>query len=349
MPERAAVVEHVQVGVETTSGTLVAATKQLSATSLKLSPKSETDEFRPMGQKDMTIVTEVAEWCEAAIEGRLTYDELGYMLSAHFGAPTSRAVTDASLVAVSGAFGYEWTATQTVLDTPKSLTVERGSTVRANRAGYGVAKDLSYAIQRRGGGPSIGGAMIAQRLQDPVTLTASPTVVTATPVQSPQVDVFLDPTAAGVGTTKVARGAKVEWKRSGKWKDYWILDTLQTSWVSPVETAADAMLTITLQSDAAGMALLSNLRAGSTFFVRVQATGPQLAVTAGGWKIGGGSTISGNASQLFRHDIAVKVKDVAPIEDTDGVMGGAWPLRIVFDATLGFSERFTLVNTLAAY
>lgn len=349
MPERASVVEGVQVGLETTPGTLVAANKRLTATSIRLVPKAETDEFRPEGQKDFTIVTEVAEWSEAAVEGRLTYEEFGYLLSAHFGVPTARAITDASLVAAAGAYGYEWTASQTALDTPKTLTVERGSSYRAHRAGYGVMKDLGYSLQRRGGGPSISGALMAQRIEDGVTLTAAPTAIAATPVQAPQVDVYLDATAGGIGTTKLGRGSKAEWKRTGKWKDYWVLDSSRSSYVAAVELAAEAMMTLTEQADASGMGLLTTLRAGSTVFVRVEAKGAQIAATTGGWKIGGGATITGNAGYLFRHDMALKVKDVAPIEDQDGVMGGAWPLRLVYDATLGFSERFTLVNTLAAY
>lgn len=349
MAARASVVEHVQIGLETTPGTAVAANKQLSATSIRLIPKAEVDEFGPEGQKDKTLVTEVAEWSEAALEGRLTYEEFGYPLSMFYGVPTARAITDASLVAATGAYGYEWTATQTTLDTPKTATIERGSTYRAHRAPYCVAKDLGYSIQRRGGGPSISGALFGQRIEDGVTLTAAPTVINPNPVQAPQVNVYLNATAGAIGTTKLGRSSKVEWKRSGKFKDYWILDTLKTSFTEPVETTPDAMLTLTLEADASGMGLITNLRAGSTVFVRVEAVGPQLATTAGGWKIGGGATITGNASYLFRHDLACKVQDVAPIEDQDGVMGGAWPLRVVYDATLGYSERFTLVNSLAAY
>lgn len=349
MAARASVVEHVQIGLETTPGTAVAANKQLSATTIRLSPKSEVDEFGPEGQKDVTLVSQVAEWSEAALEGRLTYEEFGYLLSMFYGVPTARAITDASAVAVAGAYGYEWTATQTTLDTPKTATVERGSSYRAMRAAFMVVKDLGYSIGRRGGGPSISGAAFAQRIEDAITLTASPTAVAANPVQAPQVDIYLNATAATIGTTKLARGSKAEWKRNGKFKDYWVLDSSKTSFVDAVETKPDAMLTLTLEADASGMGLLTNLRAGSTVYVRVEAKGAQLGVTSGGWKIGGGATITGNASMLFRHDMALKVQDMAPIEDQDGVMGGAWPLRVVYDATLGYSERITLVNALAAY
>jgi len=348
MAERASVVEAVQVGLEATLGTLVAANKRLSATTIRLNPMAETDEFAPEGQKDVTLVTEVAEWSEAAIEGRLTYDEFAYLLSAHYGVATSRAITDAGGVAVTGAFGYEWTATQSTLDVPKTLTIERGSAYRAFRAGGGVVKDLGYTLGRRGGAPAITGALIGQRIEDGVTLTAAPTQVVATPVQSPQIDIYLNATAATVGTTKLARSSKVEWARTGKFADYWILDSAKPSWVDAVEAKPDASLTLTVQADASGMGLLTNLRAGSTVFIRVEAKGPQLATTAAGWKIGGGATITGNASFLFRHDIACKVREMAPIEDQDGVIGGAWPMRIVYDATLGYSERLTLVNNTAA-
>lgn len=349
MAARPSVVETVQIGLETTPGTLVAANKLLQAMSIRLIPKAETDEFTPEGQKDVTLVTEVAEWSEAALEGRLTYDEFAYALAMHYGVPTARAITNASAVAVSGAFGYEWTATQTTLDTPKTVTAERGSSSRAHRAGYLVAKDLGYTIQRKGAAPAISGALLGQRIEDGITLTASPTATAATPVQAPQVNLYLDSTAGAVGTTKFGdEGSKVEWKRSGKWTDRWVLDTTKTSFAYAVESKPDAMCTITHMADAAGMGLLTNLRAGSTVFVRIEAVGPQLGVAAGGWKIGGGATIAGNATYLFRHDMALKVKEPAPIEDTDGVMGGAWPMRVVYDPTLGFSERITLVNGMAA-
>lgn len=350
MAERASVVETVQVGLETVSGTAVAASKRLSATSIMLSPKNESDEFTPAGQKDATIVTNVAEWSEAGLEGsRLTYDEFGYLLSAHYGVATARAITDASLVAATGAYGYEWTATQSTLDVPKTLTIERGSAYRALRAAYGVVKDLGYSMERKGSAPSVSGALIAQAIQDGITLTAGATQVAATPVQSAQIDVYLDATAAGIGTTKLGRSSKVEWSRNSKFADYWILDSTKTSYTEAVETKPEASLTLTLQANASGMGLLTNLRAGSTVYIRVEAKGAQLAATTGGWKIGGGSTITGNASYLFRHDLACKVLEMAPIEDQDGVMGGAWPMRVVYDPTLTYSERITLVNALAAF
>jgi len=350
MAERATVVERVQIGIEPggSPGTPVAATKAPRAMSLRLNPRGESDEFRAEGNKDYSLVTQVAEWAEAPIEGRLTYDEFAYLLSCFYGTATAPAITDAvSSDPVAGVTGWRWTTSNTALDTPKTMTVERGSAYRAHRASYGVVRDLGYTIQRRGGAPSISGAMLFQRIQDGVTLTASPTDIDATPVQPPQVDVYLDATAAGIGTTKMGRASRVGWSRNGKFRDYWVLDRDKESWVSPVELAADPMLTLMVQADSSGMALLSQYRGGGTVFVRVEARGAQIG-TADGWKIAGGTTIPGNVPYFFRHDMAVKVRDPIEISDQDGVMGGEWGCRVVHDPTLGFAEQITLVNKLSA-
>jgi hypothetical protein len=76
MTDRAAVKQIVQIGVEATKGTAVAATNRLPSISITPRPRAEVDTFGPMGEEFDTITALNREWTEAAVDGRATYTEL---------------------------------------------------------------------------------------------------------------------------------------------------------------------------------------------------------------------------------------------------------------------------------
>lgn len=86
------------------------------------------------------------------------------------------------------------------------------------------------------------------------------------------------------------------------------------------------------QADAAGMALLTNMRAGSTKFMRIKATGAQIA---------------GAEYYDLQIDTACKVTDVSPFEDSDGVFAIEWTMNGFYDATWTKTTEIAVVNTLA--
>ena len=88
MGEKASIFQTVQVGIETTPGVAIAASKKLLATSIVPSAKTEADAFRAAGNKYASFVTLNKEWSEASLEGKLTYNEILYLLVSLLSQPT---------------------------------------------------------------------------------------------------------------------------------------------------------------------------------------------------------------------------------------------------------------------
>ena len=164
MPERATVFEITQLGVETTPGTTVAATKKLLATSIDPSIRSDNKTYRPKGARYTTVAIQNKEWVEATItQDVAVYTDTSYVLASLLGNPSISLVS-------SGVYLHEWDPLPYTPYTPKTFTVESGSYVRAMEFGYGLVTGVNMDFGRDG--VSLGGTMIGQLLADGTALTA---------------------------------------------------------------------------------------------------------------------------------------------------------------------------------
>lgn len=325
MPVRSALSQVIQLGVEVTEGTQVAANKLLQATSISPSLQAETSDFRPMGTKYRTQVIPGKEWVEADIEGLATYNELMYLFAGLIGAPTT------TVVQTTGQ-QHVFTPSSTAEDAAKSFTIEQGSAVRAHRFVGAVLSALGMEFTRDS--VEVNGTMIGTGFADGVTLTASPTAIASVPILPATVNVYLDTTSAALGTTKLTRALASGWNLSDKFGPLWTLNSAVTGYAARVETEPTAEAHLLVEADAAGMALLPVLRAGATRFLRIEAVSAEL--------IG-----AGPATYKLWCDFAVKVNAGVDFEDESGVYATDWPLTIVHDGTWGRAAQFTLTNALA--
>lgn len=326
MAERATVNQVTQLGVEAVAGTLVAATRKVQSFAIKPDPQLEVDEFRPEGYKYETLVNPVKEWSGASIDGRPTYNELAYLLSS--------VLTTAAVTANGAGWNWAFTPATNADDAPKTLTVEHGSGVRAERFGYGLVQELNLTFDRDAG-VSMDGSMIGTRLEDGVVLSAGAAELAAVPVLIGQCDVFLDPTFANIGVTKLGRCKSAKFSIGGRWNPGWFIDSTKASWAAHVEAQPDVSLELTLEADAAGLALLPILRAGQTQFARIRCQGPN---------------IGGAVNNMLTIDAAGKVAEAPSYDDADGLWTVGWNFNVVHDPTAGWARafRFDLTNTLAA-
>ncbi|MDP9350801.1 MAG: hypothetical protein M3P51_04580 [Chloroflexota bacterium] len=329
MPDRASVNQVVQIGVESVSGSGVPANKLLSALSITPSVKSEVDTFKPKGQKLATVATPNKEWTEAGLEGRATYDEIIYPCSGLLGAGTVAQIMDGATG--TGAYQWDWTLSGTGSVTPKTFTVEEGSSVRAHKFSYGLITGLSLTFDD--GGVQIGGSMIGQRLTDGITLTASPTSVALVPVARPHLNVYLADTAAGLDSaTALERAISGSVDISGLTGPIWTLNRANSSWAAHIETDPTATAKLKLAADATGMGLLSQLRSGATKFMRFEAVGDTIysgAVTA---------------KYTLRADLALKVKEIGGFEDSDGLYAIEYTFDVAHDSTFAAGAKLRLIN-----
>lgn len=325
MPERATLLQTTQIGVETTMGTSVAANKLLLGTSIESKIEADVKTYRPYGQKFATVTALGKEWASASLSGPLTYTDWTYLMASAiaYAAPVQQAATAA----------YKWTAAmaQTVEDTIKSYTVEVGSPTRAHKFTHALVNNLGYSISRDEA--TIKGSIIGRAITDAITMTASPTAIALVPVVPTQVDVTLDATSGGLGTTKLLRVLNIDFETGERYAPVWPVDSAQTSFATYTEKEPDPKLKIKMAADAAGMTRLTEMRAGTKAFIRVKGTGALIASTY---------------YNTFQHDICGIVTEVSDFSDEDGLYAIEWTFTPTYDSGWGKAMEFQITNTLTA-
>ncbi|MBA3587310.1 MAG: hypothetical protein H0W41_06710, partial [Chloroflexi bacterium] len=279
MVDRAKVTENVQFGIETVEGTAVAAPINIRSTSVETKIGGNADFFRPDGRKFNTLATTNQEWSTFALNGRATYTEMPYFLGMMFGD---------SAVAAN-------TRTYDMLDTtilaPSTRTIEKGGSVRAQKIAGALLTDLTMAFSRKSG-ITFTGSGIGRLFVDPITLTAAPTDVPLVPLVGKQLDVYIDTTAAALGTTKLTRAFSLENAITGVFGPIWAIDSSEPSYGGHVDLAPTTSTKFMIEADATGMAYLSQYRANDLMFVRIEATGPGI--------------------HKFTYDTCIAIKSVSP-------------------------------------
>jgi hypothetical protein len=326
MVDRAHVNEAAQWGVEATPGTPVPADKQIRSMSLTLGVEGENDVFRPDGHKWGALVAPTMEWTSFRLEGRPTYTEIMYPLESIAGAPVVTTVGTAGKKRV-------YTIQDTQPDDAQTLTIEKGSAVRASQITYGLVTELGFTFNRRNGVAITGGG-IGQLLTDGVTMTASPTALPLVPIIGKQIDVYIDGAAADLGTTKMLRAFAIEPALGNKYGPVWPIDSDHPSWDGHVELVPTGTVRLRLEADAAGMAYLAQYRSGDLIFVRVEAIG---------------SEFEAGQPYQFTYDTCLGVRRITDFgADEDGVTVLAYETDLVADGTWGKAIEIAVTNDVAA-
>ena len=329
MADRFVVSEVQQIGVESTAGTAVTPTIQFGGLSFELDTAIEFDEFKPMGQLVQSIVAPRREWATGALSGFPTYTELPYVLSNLFGAATITTPSGATL-----ARQWDWTPSHTTPWTPKTWTMRRGvSGDTAEEASYGLLSGLTLGFSRTAA-PTIGGDLFARRLDYAASIaTTGITSPALVPILPDQIDLFLDSTGAGLGGTQLTRDFNYELNISGLFGNIWPLNSSLTSFAAHSVQAPEVGVTLQMGNDTAGRALVTNMRAGSSVFVRLRARGAADGIESG-------------QRYSLTIDTALKVVDAPSRGDVDGLSTLEWSLRGVYDSTWAKWLQATLVTTV---
>jgi hypothetical protein len=326
MPERSAITQGVQLGVESTPGTNVAANKKLNSVGFIPGVAVDMQRFRAFGNKFATIETPGKEFTEFDLEGVGDYSELIYLFASAIVSPSAPTVSDTT--------AQTWTFTPATAaeDTVKTYTIESGGTVRAMKFNYGLINAVELTLNRDG--VQISGGGFGQRLSDGITMTAGPTSLAQVPILPTDIDVWLDTTSGGLGTTKLTRVTEVTVTLGDRYAPVWVLNSANNSFVAHVETEPTAQIALTLEADSAGMAWLTDMRAGSTKFLRVKGTSPTLA---------GAATVF----YSWTWDAAVKVAEVGDFDEEDGLYVVDITYDMVHDGTWGKAFTTSVVNKIA--
>lgn len=326
MAELATIYTICNIGVETTSGTAVAANKRLSGLMIDPQPKTDIKRYRGTGYKFGTVATLNKEWVEAGLSGPITYTEIVYLLSSLLDVAT---ITTPD----GGTNARTWTFTpsSTAADAPKTYTVEIGDATRAQEFAYGLVNALTLTFGRDGA--ELSGTMLGQALTDGITLTSNPTAIALVPVFPTHTVVKVADTAAGLsGASALTRVVSAEWSMTDRYGTPSFLDGT-TTWGVHVETEPTAKMKLKLASDSTGMGLLTQMRAGSTKFISIKATGA-IAEAAIPYSL----TIQG----------AGKVTADPKISDEEGIRCTEWEFDLFHDATWDKATEIAVTNLLSA-
>lgn len=164
---------------------------------------------------------------------------------------------------------------------------------------------------------------------------AAPTELELVPVLATQIDIYLADSAAGLDAADpLERAISASWSISGRFGPVFPLATASgTGFATTVETEPDLAATLKMEADAEGMALLTNMRQGSTKFMRIKAVG---------------DTIEDAYKYKLQIDIAVKVANVSEFSDEEGLFAIEWTFAGVHDGTWTKATQIEIINKLTA-
>lgn len=338
MATRATVAQRTQVGLESTPGTPIAAAKVLQSLTVELSPDVESSVFRPRGGRYATVVAANRESSTGDLSGAATYDEVVYPLASAFGKPGNPVqVMDGATP--SGAFMWTFDTANYVPDEPATFTVEQGDDTLAERAAFVTFTDFGLDFSRDEVGVS--GSVIGGALERGLALTtgAQPVAADLVPILPGQVCVYVsdDPDTLGDAGTHVPTVISVSPSLGGKYSAAWFLNCLVNGFSGIVEAAEpDYSVDLMVEANADGLEWADLFREGTTRFIRVEATGPQIR--------------AGLDASRYRltWDLAVKVREPGEYSDEDGVYAIGPTLEVVHDAGWGKASHIEVVNRVAA-
>lgn len=330
MAEIPSVLQVTQLGPETTPGTGVAATDKMASFGISPKPVPKTNPLNVQGYRFPVGLQVGKEHTEATYEGHLSYNEVIWPLHGCLktpSAPTQGGAGDTD--------SYTWTFTPSLnaVDTPKTFTVEVGDSNRAREFSYGLFTSFKLSMSASDSEVAMSGDMIGQATTIGSTLTgalSAPAQAAAGPLDS---TVGFASTFAGA-KTDLTRVLSVDFEITGRWAPVFVLND-QSSYVGHVDTATEAKATISVEADANGEALLTDLRAGTRkYFV---------------WSIDG-PLVPSCATATYQVEIrmACEISEPSEWSDQDGIYKLDFTLNGVADAGVSKALEIKVVNALGS-
>ena len=325
MAENPSINQLVQIGVETTPGTGVAATKRLTGMKVEPGIRADVKTYKASGYRFPTVASLSKEWVEAAISGPLTFTEIIYPLSSLIKAVTPTGAGSAKT--------WTFAPTSTGGDTRKVYTIEHGSADRAQEINYGLVTGMTLNFTRDE--CTLSGTMLGKALVDNQSLTSltSSDEIALIPVMPTQVAIYLADTAAGLaGATALSRAFSGSFTLENLTGPIYPLNQ-SSSFAAMVETEPTGTAQFMAAVDSEGMAPLTNLRAGTTKFMRIKAVG---------------ALITGSDYYTLTVDAALKITRPQEFRDEQGVYAVGWEGELTHDSTWGKACEIAVINTLTA-
>lgn len=323
---RGSVNRQVQIGVESTPGTPVAANKLLPSMSLTLSPEIDNKEYRAQGWK-MSTANKIIHFDGAAtLAGPLNYTEIVYLLNT---------IVTGVIATPSGGTNsrtHTFSPTATGTDAFKTLTIQEGDATAAVQMAYSLLTD--FELRANDDGADVTGSLIGYAPTN-TTLTGAPSTIAQMPIGPREIDVYIDPTFGALGTTKVSDALAFSFALGNKQVKKRVLNTTYQSFKETVESVPTLSASFTTEHNLQSRNLFATVTAASnpTNYVRLKATG---------------ATIEAALKYTVQLDLAAQIIDMNQGE-TNSVWDYTYVLNPIYDSSFG-NKLFEIMvqNTLTA-
>jgi hypothetical protein len=323
MAGRGTINRQVQIGVESTPGTPVAASKTLPTLSLNLTRVIEKKEYRSQGFKPVTADQIIKDYGTGSMSGPLDYFQVIY--------PLNSLVTGVITTPGGGTTSRDHTFTPaaTGADAFKTFTIQEGDSTAARQMAYSIFSEFSVTTDLTTA--EVAGSIVG-RTPTTATLTGSPTAVSLLPANIREIDLFMDTTFAGIGTTKVTDATRAFFSITSKYALKWVLNTSETSFKDIVETAPTLAFSFTTEDNAQSRALYDAVSTNPVRYMRLKATG---------------AIIEGAIPYKFQLDAGVHISATAQ-EDVEGVWSYRYDCLPIYTTTFPGAWAVVVTNTLTA-
>lgn len=263
MPDHARTLRRIQIGKETTPGTLVAAGKRLLA-SRPEGPEAVTPTRKARGGGIFAPVNSVIgkRMSQMSVQGPIGYGDLMYWLAMCLKQPST----------ASGV--HTFTMSESASHTIDTCTIEAGSAIRAEKFGYCFVSDLRLEFGTEE--CSCQAAIVGRTQSEGATLTGSPTDIPSVIVGPAEWGISEGSPAGSPTYSALTWGFNATVQIRNRWAPIFSADASQGSFNSiveaPNEDESPATISLTVSRDSGAVSQLTYLASQATRMIKIAAT-----------------------------------------------------------------------------
>lgn len=322
MPERTSLYQYLLVGVEPTPGGSPTSWRQMPYWEFTPAIDPDVETYRSPGVAFAQVASLIDERVEGTLRGPIDYESILWLASAVLCQPDNATPVD-------GVRLYTYSPVSDAANSRDTWTLHQAqSGGRAQQMAFTAPRSLNLNFDLES--CTFECDVLAQPLEDDVTLVGVPYERDMQPVAPPHVMVYLADTAAGLaGASALERARRVQWGLTELYNPVRPLDGVM-GYSALTDLAPGSTVKLLMAADAEGMALLTTMRDGATKFMRLVMQGES---------IGSGSDVA-----TIQMDTALKCVNVSPFEDDDGLYAIEWEFEIAHDATWGRAMQWQITS-----
>jgi hypothetical protein len=329
MTTRSTVDKGIQLGVEVTPGTLVAANRRIPTLDINWSPNVITRQFRSAGRKFNGASVVDGAHMGGGYSGPLDYNSIIYPWASYVGVEGGAPTTPSG-----GTLSRKWRFVPAMTgrdSNQKTYTVERGDSVAAQVATFVQFASFVLRMRRSAAGAEMGisGDVFGRFPDDGQALTGSPTTIAQRPAAGGQVRIYADSTWAGIGGTIVSDAYEAGQDLGTKFSPYYAYDAGST-FKDTSEQAPPASFNFATAHTAQSRAFFANLVQNAKYFMRFLIEG---------------ATLEGAIKEKIQFDMVGRLTG-AEERDNDGVFGYNYSLAVEEDSTFNSSGGALLLEVI---